>query len=73
MALKVENLEGEKTVARDPVVDAILDELRHRPRRDPAEIKKALREIAEQCSKLPILDDRTDDEILGYDEDGLPN
>ncbi|MBA3605705.1 MAG: type II toxin-antitoxin system VapB family antitoxin [Acidimicrobiia bacterium] len=28
--------------------------------------------IAERCSALPILDPRAADEILGYDEHGLP-
>ena len=27
-------------------------------------------EIAERCSALPVLDDRSPDEILGYGEDG---
>jgi hypothetical protein len=29
--------------------------------------------IIERCSALPILDDRSDDEILGFDENGLPS
>ncbi len=28
--------------------------------------------IARDCSALPVLDNRTADEILGYDEDGVP-
>ena len=31
-----------------------------------------LDDIADRCSRLPVLDDRTPDEILGYDEHGLP-
>ncbi len=31
-----------------------------------------LDEIALHCSRLPVLDPRTPDEILGYDERGLP-
>lgn len=30
-----------------------------------------LRGIRERVSRLPIQDDRSDDEILGYDEEGL--
>ena len=30
-------------------------------------------EIGRQCDMLPELDGRTADEILGYDEDGLPS
>jgi antitoxin VapB len=78
MALKTENPgvgeqadDSVKTV-RDPVVNAILEDIRRQPPRDPAQIEKALREIGERCSKLPVLDDRSPDEILGYDEHGLP-
>jgi hypothetical protein len=28
--------------------------------------------IADHCSRLPVLDARSPDEILGYDEIGLP-
>jgi antitoxin VapB len=31
-----------------------------------------LEEIAEHCASLPVLDSRPADEILGYDEHGLP-
>ena len=29
-------------------------------------------QIARRCSALPVLDDRTPDEILGYDDSGVP-
>jgi hypothetical protein len=29
--------------------------------------------IADHCSSLPVIDDRSPDEILGYDEHGLPS
>ena len=31
-----------------------------------------LMEIADRCASLPVLDDRSDDEIIGYDEYGVP-
>lgn len=31
-----------------------------------------LTEIALRAAARPVIDDRTDEEILGYDEDGLP-
>lgn len=31
-----------------------------------------LHAIAIRCASLPVLDDRSADEILGYDENGLP-
>jgi hypothetical protein len=75
MALKTEQLADAASASalRDPVVDAILDRLRRQPPGDPVQIEKALREIGERCSKLPVLDNRAPDEILGYGDDGLPH
>jgi antitoxin VapB len=47
-----------------------LARLRAKPRR--RRLSDELREISLRVSSLPRLDDRSDDEILGYDEDGLP-
>lgn len=47
-----------------------LARLRGKPRRRP--LSEELREIGERCAALPTLDDRSADEILGYDENGLP-
>jgi antitoxin VapB len=47
-----------------------LARLRARPRRRP--LSDELREIGERCAALPTLDDRSEDEILGYDDSGLP-
>lgn len=33
----------------------------------------AIREIQARVAAMPVLDHRTDDEILGYDENGLPS
>ncbi|MGQ0735023.1 MAG: type II toxin-antitoxin system VapB family antitoxin [Acidobacteriota bacterium] len=46
-----------------------LRRLRARPRR---RLREELREIAARCSRLPTLDDRSPDAILGYDDRGLP-
>ncbi len=32
-----------------------------------------LNEIALRCASLSVLDDRSEDEIMGYNEDGLPS
>jgi hypothetical protein len=32
-----------------------------------------IKEIQDEVAKLPVLDDRSPDEILGYDEWGLPH
>jgi antitoxin VapB len=34
---------------------------------------RALRRISEEAATLPVFDDRTPDEILGYDDNGLPS
>jgi len=47
-----------------------LTRLRGRARR--RRLRDELREIAERCAQLPTLDDRPSDEILGFDERGLP-
>ncbi len=36
-------------------------------------IKAEVEEITAHFASLPILDNRTDDEILGYDEKGMPS
>jgi len=36
-------------------------------------LSSQLEEILRRVDQLPILDSRTADEILGYDDDGLPN
>lgn len=39
----------------------------------PIEVRvQEILRIADACAALPVLDDRSPDEILGYDEDGLP-
>ena len=47
-----------------------LARLKGRRRRRP--LREELREIARRCAALPTLDDRSADEIVGYDERGLP-
>ena len=44
-----------------------------RQRRAPEEIERRVKEIAERVAALPLLDTRTDDEILGYNEHGVWN
>jgi hypothetical protein len=40
-------------------------------RPDPLFIEK-LMEISDRCAALPVLDPRSDDELAGYDELGIP-
>mgnify|MGYP002070441667 FL=1 len=45
---------------------------REKAKRGRTGVAKRLKEIAERYAKLPVLDDRTADEIIGYDEHGVP-
>jgi antitoxin VapB len=47
-----------------------LSRLRGRGRR--RQLRDELREIGQRCAALPTLDDRPADEILAYDQRGLP-
>jgi antitoxin VapB len=47
-----------------------LARLRSRPKR--RRLRDELSEIARRCVQLPTLDDRSADEIIGYDHRGLP-
>jgi antitoxin VapB len=58
---------------RDPVFEEIRERMLRQPRPDPESARAAIREIQESLANLPVLDPRTPDEILGYDEFGLPH
>jgi antitoxin VapB len=44
----------------------------HAAHREPR-LTEELAEIALRCAALPVLDERSEAEILGYDERGLPD
>ena len=55
------------------VIEALQEKLmRERGRRTPVELTEALLAISKRCSLLPDQDTRPADEILGYDQHGLP-
>ncbi|MGH6661523.1 MAG: type II toxin-antitoxin system VapB family antitoxin [Rhodospirillales bacterium] len=83
MALSIKDPEADRlarTLAKETgetITDAVKAALRerlarargrHRGRR----LADELDEIARRCAALPVLDTRPADEILGYDERGLP-
>ena len=72
LAATVAKLTGEtKTEA---VTRALRDRLdRIRRERVGRNLAEELDEIALHCASLPVLDDRTVEDILGYDERGLPD
>jgi antitoxin VapB len=63
----------------ETITDAVIVAMRERLAREQAkrESKRQLIEdlmtIASHCASLPLLDNRTDDEIMGWDENGLPS
>ncbi len=83
MALSIKNHEAERlarlvakqtgetlTAAIEQALRERLERLQRR-RSAPVQIERLL-EIANRVAALPVLDNRSDDEILGYDENGLP-
>lgn len=85
MALSIRNPDVEElarryaALKRTTVTEAIGQALNRSLREEEAEREKRVEEfralvrrIQDEVAKLPILDNRTPDEILGYDENGLP-
>ena len=57
----------------DAVVNALRERLiRQRGKSRGLRVRDELRTIRERCAQYPVLDSRSADEILGYDEHGLP-
>lgn len=72
LARELAAITGESiTVAARIAIEERLSRVRRQqPHGDRAD---SLREIVERIRALPVLDDRSPDEIVGYDEDGLPS
>jgi antitoxin VapB len=84
MALNIRNAEAERlanTVASitgetktEAVKTALKERLENLKRRSSRKrLADELDEIAHHCASLPVLDKRSDDEIIGYDEKGMPS
>jgi antitoxin VapB len=70
LAAQLARLTGEsKTQAITQALRERLARLRRRTRRRRVD---ELNEIALRCAALPVLDRRPAEEIIGYDESGLP-
>jgi antitoxin VapB len=71
LALKLAEETGESdTAAIQRSLQERLDRLPPKSHR-PVSLERLL-EIADRVAALPVLDKRSEDEILGYDEHGLP-
>ena len=83
MALNIRNAQAEELAAEvarlagETKTEAVTVALRERlarlqRRRGARRLADELDEIALHCSRLPVRDARPPDEILGYDDHGLP-
>jgi antitoxin VapB len=65
-------------VTGESITEAVKQSVRERLLREAGRsrsgsLTEELLEIGRRCASLPVLDARSPDELLGYDEDGLPN
>ena len=83
MALSIKNPEADRLARRlaaitgESITEATIVALRERlvrqqGRASGPRLRDELRVIRKRCSALPVLDDRSVEEILGYDESGVP-
>ena len=83
MAFSIKNPETDRlarklsSVTGETLTDVVKNSLKERWERMAARGKgyslaDELDEIAKRCAALPVLDSRSADEIVGYDEYGLP-
>ncbi|MBN1945990.1 MAG: type II toxin-antitoxin system VapB family antitoxin [Bradymonadales bacterium] len=71
LARELSRLTGESLT--EAVVVALRERLqRQRAERDQAPLNERAMRIGRRFCERPLLDSRTDDEILGYDKHGLP-
>jgi antitoxin VapB len=71
LALELAKLTGESKT--EAVTKALRDRLaRVRRERSRRRLADELDSIALHCARLPVLDPRPPEEILGYDDHGLP-
>ena len=83
MALSIKTAEADRlarelaAVTGETLTDAVTTALRERLDRirPPAriDIAERLDRLSLEYSAMPVVDDRTPDEIIGYDENGLPS
>ena len=54
------------------VLNALRERLKREGAKSPLSLKDEIMEISRRCAALSDLDRRSADEIIGYDENGLP-
>ena len=70
LAIELSRYTGESVT--QAVIVALCERLEREKRRGQPSLAEELVRIGKECAALPVLDNRTADEILGYDENGLP-
>ncbi|HEV2854650.1 MAG TPA: type II toxin-antitoxin system VapB family antitoxin [Thermoanaerobaculia bacterium] len=85
MALTIQHPEAEQLAQElaektgESLTEAVVNSLRERLQREQSKreggsrLRDEIRAIGKRCAALPVLDPRSPDEILGYDEHGLPH
>jgi antitoxin VapB len=82
LALNIKNAEADELARRlaqhtgrgitDVVIEALREKLsREEGRTHVPSLAAEILAIGRHCASLPVLDSRSDDEILGYDQRGL--
>jgi antitoxin VapB len=67
------------TTTGETMTEAVIVALRERLDREEQRrnnkdaLLEEIRAISHHCASLPVLDTRTEDEIMGWDENGLPS
>ncbi len=83
MALSIKNPEADRLAREladltgEGLTEAVIKALQERLRRERGTVyavplREQLAVIRERCSGLPVLDKRREDEIIGYDDRGVP-
>jgi len=83
MALSIKHPEADRLARElaattgESVTEAVVRALRERLTRErakapPAQLRGRFRAIRKKCSALPVLDNRSPDDLIGYDDHGLP-
>ena len=83
MALSIKHPEADRlarqlaAVTGENLTEAVLKALRERLEREQGRmrtprLREELKAIRKRCASLPVLDQRSPEEIIGYDERGVP-
>lgn len=84
MALSIKNEEADRLARElaeatgETLTDAVLNALRERLRRVTGRrrsvgLREEIARMQARVARMQVLNERTDDEILGYDEHGIPD